>query len=840
MARITFSQSNFSAGELSPIMRGRFDLEVYYKSASYMMNFIAETQGPARFRGGTVYAAITRNNQKARMLRFQFNVQQSYALELTNGYMRIFKDGGIVTETPKTITNISSANPGVVTANAHGYDNGNQVYIKGVVGPEELNFFGPYTVAGVTTNTFQLQGIDTTALAAYVSGGTVERVVEVKTPWLEADLFQLQVAQIGDTMYVTHNNYEPMKLKRGASHSSWSVFTYARTADPFATYAATKTITAITKAQNAQITATGHGYTIGKKVKLAAIVGMTELNGQTATVVSVVDANNFTVNIDTRNYTTYTSAGTAAEMLTSDFPAAVTYYQQRVVYANTPSKTQTIFFSRSNAPDDMTTGTLATDGMQYTIGSEEINAIQWLAAGQKYLVAGTFGGPFKVSGSDTDAALTPNNIRVTPGPNFGCDLQTPIKIDNIILYTQRDKITLRSFQQDPLSDAFKAIDANLVADHITLSGITQLSFQTGRPDLVWASLNSGRLLGLNYKQDEAIQGWFQFETQGSFISTCNISQPRGPDQQWVCVVRNIEGVPTYFVEYFKEQPVHPRREDFYKTPGSSEAERMGQSKAEKKLYDWALYESQKGVYHVDCGLSATGLMTTATLDPAAASGDGVTFTASTGVFKASDVGRQIWRYGAAGRAEIVTYTSPTQVVCNILAPFDNADIIPASMWYLTFDELFGLHHLEGKEVTICADGGSHPNRVVEGGYIQLDQQVSVAHIGLGYKGLVISQNLEAGGNNGPAQTKPRNVAQLGVQFLNSLGCKVGTDFYKLEKIKFYETSYLTGRPPLLYNGSKVVPVDDDWTNDKYMHIYQDQPLPCVVLGIIPYMTTNDT
>lgn len=78
-----------------------------------------------------------------------------------------------------------------------------------------------------------------------------------------------------------------------------------------------KTITAITKATTAQITATGHGYSVSQIVYLSGIVGMVELEGVTATVVSVPDANNFTVNVDTSDFTTYVSGGTAERVLRS-------------------------------------------------------------------------------------------------------------------------------------------------------------------------------------------------------------------------------------------------------------------------------------------------------------------------------------------------------------------------------------------------------------------------------------------------------------------------------------------------------------------------------------------
>ncbi len=72
-----------------------------------------------------------------------------------------------------------------------------------------------------------------------------------------------------------------------------------------------KTITAITAAKPAVVTATAHGLATGDVVTLAAIVGMTQLNGQSF-MIKVVTANTFElVGSDSTGYTTYTSGGTA-------------------------------------------------------------------------------------------------------------------------------------------------------------------------------------------------------------------------------------------------------------------------------------------------------------------------------------------------------------------------------------------------------------------------------------------------------------------------------------------------------------------------------------------------
>lgn len=74
-----------------------------------------------------------------------------------------------------TITNITQANPAVVTAAGHGFVNGDEVTITGVVGMTEVNT-NTYTVANATTDTFELSTTDSSAFGAYTSGGFAQLV----------------------------------------------------------------------------------------------------------------------------------------------------------------------------------------------------------------------------------------------------------------------------------------------------------------------------------------------------------------------------------------------------------------------------------------------------------------------------------------------------------------------------------------------------------------------------------------------------------------------------------------------------------------------------------------
>lgn len=75
----------------------------------------------------------------------------------------------------KTITGITQANPAVVTCTAHGFVNGDKIVIRNVGGMTQVNNLA-FTVANKTDNTFELQGINSSAYGAYTTGGYAQLV----------------------------------------------------------------------------------------------------------------------------------------------------------------------------------------------------------------------------------------------------------------------------------------------------------------------------------------------------------------------------------------------------------------------------------------------------------------------------------------------------------------------------------------------------------------------------------------------------------------------------------------------------------------------------------------
>jgi len=72
------------------------------------------------------------------------------------------------------ITAATNTNPVVITAVAHGYSTGDEVFIEGMAGMTELNG-RTFIITFLTVNTFSLDGEDGTTYGVYTAGGTVAR-----------------------------------------------------------------------------------------------------------------------------------------------------------------------------------------------------------------------------------------------------------------------------------------------------------------------------------------------------------------------------------------------------------------------------------------------------------------------------------------------------------------------------------------------------------------------------------------------------------------------------------------------------------------------------------------
>lgn len=94
MPILTPYQADFSAGELSPKLWGRIDIDQYWSGAAELVNFNVLPYGPIMRRTGSRFIAKARTNANVRLISFSYNIQQSVVIELTDSCARFYYEGG--------------------------------------------------------------------------------------------------------------------------------------------------------------------------------------------------------------------------------------------------------------------------------------------------------------------------------------------------------------------------------------------------------------------------------------------------------------------------------------------------------------------------------------------------------------------------------------------------------------------------------------------------------------------------------------------------------------------------------------------------------------------------
>lgn len=175
------AQPSFSKGEIATDLYGRFDVDAYSQSLRLARNVVILKYGGVTKRPGTrLVAEVYDASQPVRLVPFTFSIEQTYALELGQGYMRVASAGGLVLNEELAITAITNEVQARITAAYHGYAVGQEVYLSGIDGGlgEELNYrFYPIT-AVVDDSNFRID-LDTSSMPAFTGAtGGITRTVE--------------------------------------------------------------------------------------------------------------------------------------------------------------------------------------------------------------------------------------------------------------------------------------------------------------------------------------------------------------------------------------------------------------------------------------------------------------------------------------------------------------------------------------------------------------------------------------------------------------------------------------------------------------------------------------
>lgn len=927
MVRTSPLKNDFSTGEFAPVAESRVDFQRYPGGARILENFLPIVVGAAVRRPGTTFIASTRYPAKvATLLPFQYSTEQAYVLEFGDLYVRFYRNDGPLLEATKTISGATAANPVVLTINAHGYSNGDDIEVSGIVGMTQLNG-RRFRVANKAANTVELTdmhgtNIDGTAYTAYSSGGSANRVYTLTTTYQEQDLTGLKYAQKADVFYIAHTEYVPRKLERyGATNwvlsqidfqdgpylplnASQATLAKSATTGAGVTISCSLSQVATGMANNGsgaiRVTLAAHGWKTGDKIDITGTTGTTESIG-TWTLIRVsastfdlagstfvnawvaggtikphifesTDVGRLIRILDSSTWGYAKIVGyTSAVSVTADvinafgattavstwrlglysegggYPSCVTFYEGRLFWGGCPLQPTRVDGSVSSSYENFAPTTTAAvvgddNAVSYTLDSGDVNNVLWMKDDEKGLLVGTKGGEWIVRANQTNAALTPTNVRATRSTTYGSyENSQPVRTGKDILMVQRKRQKLRNLAYTYEIDGFDAGDLTLLSAHIGQKLFGQIAFQSEPEGWVWCVRADGQMPTLMYERGESKIGWGRqifggyydaAKTRHAVAESAAVvpSPTDSRDEVWVIINRSINGQTERYVELLTAP--------------------------------WEVGDDQQKAFYVDSGLIFDGATAaTQTLTPGAGATvkgtTGVTFTAGGSVFVVGDVGRQItMRYfdytetdpespeqvgmWKTAKAEITGYTSGTVVTCTIFSPWPDLTAMASGGWRLSASSLSNLWHLEGQTIKVNAEGATHPDVIVTNGRATLTRPVAYAVAGLAYQSRLWTLRIEGGSQDGTSQAKKKRFNEVTVRVVQSLGGEIGPNFDDMSPMDYRNSATPLGSAPSIGDGDhKISPWSKGWETEGRIAIRQSAPFPLTIAAIMPQLTTSD-
>nr|BAR32208.1 putative tail tubular protein B [uncultured Mediterranean phage uvMED] len=672
--------------------------------------------------------------------------------------------------------------------------------------------------------------------------------VEVSTPYLEAELFDLKFAQSADVMYITHPNHEVEKLSR-TSHTAWTLSDVDFTDGPYLDNNITTTT----------LNPGSHTVGTGVAVVASATTGINGGSGFLATdvgrlirfrdgymkVTARADTTNITVEIieDLGSATASVDFALGAFSDTTGHPTCVTFFEQRLVFAGTTDQPQTVFFSKSGDYENMNEnrgGTIADDdAIIYTIASNQVNAIRFMTA-TRTLIIGTAGGEFVVSGGGTDVAVTPTNILIKKQSNHGAANVDAIAVGNATLFLQRAKRKIRELAYNFDVDGYIAPDMTILAEHVTEGGLTQMAYQQEPNQIVYATRNDGELIALTYQREQKVTAWHRHIFGGRFgNATITVTDYANIANGTRIVLTKADGTQVTFTSSTTDVSGKFHTE----TSNNQTATNL------KTLIDadsnFTATVSSNVVTITETTPISIGFLTITSLDDAtrlAKTDEGKAVCESVAVIPTDDTEYEV--YVIVKR----TINGATKRYVEVLNTFDFDETDNTSFNFLdsqlTYSgsaatSISGLSHLEGQTVSILTNGATHPDKTVSSGAVTLDRSATEVKIGLAYTSLLTTMRLDAGSQNGTSQGKTKRIYDITIRMFETVGIEVGPDLNNMERIPFRSSANDMDNALPVFTGDKEVEFRGNYETDGFVFVRQTQPLPLTLLSLYPRLQTND-
>lgn len=863
--------SSFTAGELSPTLHGRVDLNKYRIGAALLRNFYVDYRGGATRRPGTRFVGRCINDdKKIRLIPFQFSNKQTYILEFSHLKMRVVMHGGFVTttggviysrDTPYTSDDLAQIKftqsadvmtlvhpkyaPQELTRLAHDNWVLNPILFGATILPPssvQVVINGPSTAPDPQTQSIITYGYAVTAVGAN-GGESVMSAMAITTGYdmtLHRSSAQINWTQVAGAQY-----YNVYKATAGANAtmvpgqrmgfvgSTQAVQFIDANIIPDYTKSSPNHRNPFAPSRISEIIINTAGSSYNQYASTVLITDSTGTGAYAVPVVAGGGIYSIVVYNGGSNYTApvvqfggpsgegATVASIKLTPATGCYPSTVAYFQQRLLFGGTDNSPSTLWGSKPGAFHNFDYGipTNDSDSYEFTLASQQVNAIKYMIGMPGGLVILTAGGAWQLSGGQQYAPVTATSVLATPQAYNGCGDLQPIVIGYEILYVQAAGAIVRDLSYNFFANIYTGSDMTVLSNHFFHGyQLVDWCYSEEPQKIIWAIRNDGKLLSFTFLKDQEVAGWAMHETNGLYHACCSIREG-DEDAIYFVVSRLIGGAWVKYLERAASQLMPNGIED---------------------------------AWYLDCALDNNLIMPTATLYPSTILEKGMSFVTSAAAFEPWMADGAILRAGG-GIYKIKVVDSPTQVHADEIrqmqstfrdddrptGPFIVGTPQPAGAWSISVivDELSGLDHLEGEWVTVLADGNVVPPKQVIDGKIVLEQQASKIIVGLNYWSWLKTLRLES---EPTVQSRRKKISAVTVRLNETRGLKIGHSWETLYEAKERPSSLDAGLSAPAIVGDMRVTQEPQWDAEGQVCVRCEYPLPASVVAVIMDTVLGDT
>lgn len=525
-------QQSFAGGEMSPSMYGRLDDQKYQQGLATCRNFVVLPQGPVQNRAGFSFVGEVKDSSNApRLIPFVFNAADTAVLEFGDKYIRVLHNGGFLP------ASAGSSTPLVIT-----------------------------------------------------------------TPYAAADVKDIHYAQSGDVLTLVHPGYAPRELRRYSAYD-WRLVEVSFAAplsaptglsgsyycgDSAATdgeknaYSVKYRVTALKSSDDgdkespasATLSVTGNVYLSASRItiKWSAVSGAERYRvyktySGVYGYIGETDSCEFTDN-NIGADTATTPPRYDDPFTTGDYPGAVSYFEQRRIFAGTDKRPQFVWMTRPGTESDM----------HYTLPSQKDNRIKFRIAALQAsrirhivplssLILLTTGAEFRVTTANDDT-LTPSSVGVKPQSYVGASNVSPVLVNSSIVYAAERGGHMWELGYNWQASGFVTGDMCLRAAHLfDTKEVVDIALAKAPYPVIWCVSSDGSLLGCTYVPEQGVGAWHRHDTKdGAFESIACVAEG-DEDILYAVVRRTINGKTVRYIERMHEREGLELEESFFVDAG---------------------------------------------------------------------------------------------------------------------------------------------------------------------------------------------------------------------------------------------------------------------------------